>query len=921
MIHRITSYIIVLLSAVCSICQAQEDGKGAAKVTLNFIQQPASEIFGSIARQSGYTVYYNPLETDSLLLTVQCTDLTPESALNQAFEGTPFNFSVFDKYIFILKDRQLYTHLPEDYFTLRTRRQDMLIGQLLNPLEQKATSENKVYIIGDENTQNIPERVRLTGVMTDFKTGEPITGAVIYIENNMSAGTTTDASGFYSMQLPTGRQKLLIQGMGLKETQRQVMLFGDGKLDIELEEQVFSLQEVVVSGQRRNAIQNTATGMELLKVQDIKNIPTLFGETDVIRVVMMLPGVKAVGEASSGFNVRGGSSDQNLILFNNGTIYNPTHLFGFFSVFNPDIIKDMELYKSSIPTRYGGRISSVLDINGREGNKKKITGSANLGLLTSRITIEGPFGEKTSFILGGRSTYSDWMMGLAPEESGYKDGKAGFYDLNMIVDHKFSDRDNLYMSGYYSHDRFQFTADDRYGYTNMNVSAKWRHFFSNRLVGTFTFGHDHYDFKTSMTEIPFSAYSLQFGINQEFVKFDFTAYTGTNHTVDFGIGSILYNLSPGKYLPDSPESLVKPDIVQQEKALESSVYLSDNWDITPAFSINAGIRYSLFGAMGPRTYNIYDQAFLPQENTIMEIKEAKEGSFFKTYQYPELRFSARLMLNSDLSVKAGMNTLSQYIHKLSNTTIMSPTDTWKLSDANIKPQKGMQAAAGIYKNFMNGMIETSVEIYYKTMKDYLDYRSGALLSMNHHIETDVINTEGKAYGVELMLKKTQGKLNGWLSYAYSKTELRQNDPRVENPINKGNWYPASYDKPHDLKLAANYKFTQRYSISLNCEYSTGRPITLPAAKYAYAGSEYIYYFERNQHRIPDFFRMDFSVNIEPSHHLTLLTHSSITFGVYNLTGRKNAYSVYYTANNGIVSGYQRAIFGSQIPYISYNIKF
>jgi outer membrane receptor protein involved in Fe transport len=252
---------------------------------------------------------------------------------------------------------------------------------------------------------------------------------------------------------------------------------------------------------------------------------------------------------------------------------------------------------------------------------------------------------------------------------------------------------------------------------------------------------------------------------------------------------------------------------------------------------------------------------------------------------------------------------------------MSPTDTWKLSDAHIKPQKGMQAAMGIYKNFNNDIIETSVELYYKTMKDYLDYRSGAQLSMNHHIETDVINTEGRAYGVEVMLKKAQGKLNGWVSYSYSRTELRHSDPRVEKPINNGNWYPASYDKPHDLKLAANYKFTQRYSVSLNCEYNTGRPITLPVTKYMYKGGELLYYSERNQYRLPDFFRMDFAVNIEPSHHLTLLTHSSISLGVYNLTGRKNIYSVYFTAENGIVKGYQMAIFGTPIPYLSYNIKF
>ena len=908
--------LTVLLWIIASVCFGQE------KVTLNFVESPAAEIFRSLTQQSGYTVYYNPVETDSLLLTIQCDGLSVETALNMALEGTDFQISVFkDKYIFVLKDKHLNTYLPEDFFTVRTRQRERITGLPVSPLEQKATSENKVYTIGDENAQIIPERVRLSGTMTDFKTGEPIIGAVIQLENNPMNASATDAFGFYSLQLPSGRNRLLIRGVGLKETQRQVMLFGDGKLDIELEEQIYSLQEVVVTANRNIGIQSTTIGVERLQIRDIKNIPTAFGETDVIRVVMMLPGVKSVGEVSSGFNVRGGSTDQNLILFNDGTVYNPTHLFGFFSVFNPDLIKDMELYKSSIPAKFGGRISSVLDINGREGNKKEFNGSVNLGILTSRITLEGPIGEKTSFILGGRTTYSDWILGMLPDDSGYKDGKAGFYDLNLIVDHKFSDRDNLYLSGYYSNDRFQFTANDRYGYSNSNASAKWRHLFSNRFTSSFVFGYDHYDYIMSLRENPFAAYSLQFGIDQEFGKLDFTYYANDQHKIDFGLGSLYYHLNPGEYLPDAPESLVKPDLMQKEQALESSVYLSDRWDITPALSIDAGIRYSMFNALGPKTYSIYDPDFLPQQTTELGTIDVKSGGIVKTWHNPEFRFSTRYIVNPDLSLKAGVNTLSQYIHKLSNTTIMSPTDTWKLSDVHIKPQKGMQAAAGVYKNFKNNIIETSVEIYYKTMKDYLDYRSGALLSMNHHIETDVIITEGRAYGIELMLKKTQGKLNGWVSYSYARTELRQHDPRVEKPVNNGEWYPASYDKPHDLKLAGNYKFTQRYSVSLNCEYSTGRPVTLPASKYGYAGGEFLFYSERNQYRIPDFFRMDFSVNIEPSHHLTLLTHSSISFGVYNLTGRKNAYSVYYTAKNGVVTGYQLAIFGAPIPYISYNIKF
>ena len=914
---RIISHIMLFLGATVFIAFAQE------KVTLDLRLQPANEVFRLIEQQSGYTIFCIPSETDSLLLTVQCMDKTPEDALLQALEGTPFQVSVFEsQYIFILKDRKLNTLIPEDYFRQRSgqKEREVLAGQPVNSSDQKATSENRIYIIGNEKDSIASERIVLNGMITDFKTGEPIVGVVIYTENMVNSAIT-DASGYYSLQLPSGRHRLMLKGVGLKETYRQVMIYRSGKLDIELEEQVYALHEVVVTAEKMTNIRSTTIGVEKMQIKEIKNIPTVFGEIDVIRVVLMLPGVKAVGEASSGINVRGGSTDQNLILFNNGTIYNPTHLFGFFSTFNPDLIKDIELYKSSIPTKYGGRISSVLDISGREGNKEKFSGSASLGLLTSRITLEGPVGKKTSFIAGGRTTYSDWLLKMLPDDSGYSNGTAGFYDLNMIVDHKFSEKDNLFFSGYYSNDRFQFTANERYGYTNMNASAKWRHLFNNQLTSTFIGGYDHYDYKNSMNENPFEANTLRFGINQYFAKLDFTSYLNDKHTLDFGMGTIFYKLNPGDLLPASPESFIKEDHIQQEQALESAVYLGNRWDITAALSINAGIRFSMFNVIGPRTYNMYDPDFLPQTTTVVETKEAKSGSFFKTYGYPEMRFSARYIFNDDLSVKAGVNTLSQHIHKLSNTTIMSPTDTWKLSDANIKPQKGMQFAAGLYKNLMTGNIETSIEFYYKTIKDYLDYRSGARLIMNHHIETDVISTRGRAYGIELMLKKTQGKLNGWLSYAYSKTQLRQDDQREANLINNGNWYPADYDKPHEFKLAGNYKFTQRYSISLNCDYSTGRPITLPSYKYDYAGGEYVYFSKRNQYRIPNFFRMDFAVNIEPSHHLTLLTHSSFSFGVYNLTGRKNAYSVYYTTDKGVLKGYKLAIFGAPVPYLSYNIKF
>lgn len=913
------NYILYILLLISCYTWGQET------TTIKDTQISLNELLRQVNNRSQLQFFY--LSKDVAKFMVNTPDWNEPALLivQKALENTPLKISEYNNNYFITNDINLITQLPTGYFN-REKELDYIDLELkkelafsLNRQDTKATSEYKLYEIGDLSN-NTTKEANLSGTITNLKTGEPIAGITIYIDKFMT-GTATDASGFYSLTLPKGRHELIIRGVGMKESKRQVMIHSDGKFDIELEEQVLALREVIVSSKKKQSIKSTMIGKEYLEIKDIKNIPMAFGETDILRAVMSLPGVKTTGEASSGLNVRGGATDQNLILFDEGTIYNPMHLFGFFSAFNSDIVKDIELYKSSIPARYGGRISSVLDISTRDGNPNKVTGAASIGLLTSRLTLDGPlFSNKTSFIIGGRTTYSDWILKKLPQKSGYRDGNANFYDLNAKVSHRFSNQDNLSITGYFSQDKFKFDHAERYSYQNANTSIKWRHIFSPKLTGALTAGYDHYNHRTINSENPNTAYSLAFGIDQYWEKLDFSWYLNDEHTLDFGAKTLFYNLNPGKYLPHHTESLVADDRMQKEKAHETSFYMGDRWEISPKLSIDLGFRYSLFQALGSRNYIKYDNAYLPSEGTATDSISTGKGPF-KTYQGPEIRASIRYEFPNHLSIKAGFNTMRQYIHKLSNSTLMAPTDTWKLTDANIKPQTGSQVAVGLYKNFTNNTIETSIEGYYKTMNDYLDYKSGATLIMNHHIETDVLPTEGRAYGIEFMVKKTQGKLNGWLSYTYSRTELRQRDSRISDPVNKGGWYAADYDKPHDIKFVGNYKFTHRYSLSLNIDYSTGRPITLPVSKYHLAGGEYVYYSNRNQYRIPDFFRTDISFNIEPSHHLTLLTHSMISFGVYNLTGRKNAYSIYYESEDGIVKGHKLSIFGIPIPFVSYNIKF
>ena len=841
--------------------------------------------------------------------------------LQQALSGTSYKVTVYGNKIFILPDVFLSTSLPSILKGEPSRRIDEQLPTYIPVVN--SSSENKVYEIGNKHKASTENLVTLTGKITDFKTGQNLEGINI-VHRDPWIATTTNRRGEYSIKLPVGYNVIEISGVNIKGTRRQFMTYSDGIANIELEEENHILDEVIITSGRVHNVKSVQLGMEKIQPSMLKNIPTAMGEVDVLKMIQTLPGIKTVGEASSGYNVRGSAADQNLLLLNNGTIYNPNHLFGFFTAFDSDMIKDAELYKSSIPSQYGGRIASVLNITGKEASKEKFTGSAGIGLVTSKLNLEIPIiKEKTSLLLNGRTTYSDWIMKTLPEKSGYRDGKAGFYDMGGVFSHTVNERNKLNIYGYYSHDRFAFNDNQKYAYNNMNFSANWRSVFNEKLTGNFSFGYDHYDYQNDETVEEPSAARLSFAINQWFGKADFVYDTNHGHVLNFGLISQFYNIDPGTYEPLGANSLVKRNVLQQDRALESAVYVGDQWDITSKLSVNAGIRYSIFNALGPRTYYTYQEGMLPSSSSVVDSISVGSGKVIRTYHGPEFRLSGRYAFTDDFSVKAGFNTMRQYIHKVSNTTIMSPTDTWKLSDANIKPQRGWQLAAGAYYNTPGQVLELSVEGYYKKLADYLDYRSSAQLLMNHHLEMDVINTEGYAYGVEFQVKKPEGKLNGWMSYTYSRTFLRQNDPRISRPINNGDWYPTEYDKPHDFKMVGNYKFTRRYSVSMNMDYSTGRPTTIPAGQYYDQGLRkmQIYYTDRNSYRIPDYFRIDLAFNIEPSHHLTLLTHSSISFGVYNLTGRKNVYSIYYVSEKGKVQGYKMSIFGAPIPFVTYNIKF
>ena len=853
----------------------------------------ADSLLNFLRREITPRIYYLSSEMDHSSFTISAPR---EQFLERAMaelRSKDYIVSEYDGAWFVTRSKGLVQDLPAGYFDRGGSTRDN--GELLRLIEDQntmATFQNKVYEIG-EKVEGRTGKAIVSGYVHDVSSGEPLTGVAVYDERS-SAYSLTDAYGFYRISLPIGEGVLNFSGYSMDDLHLNVIVYGEGGLDVVMKEKVTSLKGAVVSAESRAAHRDARMGIERIRANEIAKVPAAFGEADVLKVVLTLPGVKTAGEAATGFNVRGGSVDQNLILFNDGTIYNPSHFFGIMSAFNTDVVSEVELYKSSIPAEFGGRISSVLDIHGREGNSRKVQGSVGLGLLTSRFNLEGPVGNKTSFIVGGRTTYSNWILNLLPSSSNYSGGKASFSDANIGISHRFNSKNSLHANGYWSRDGFSFSGDTTFRYSNISASLKWHSDFSDRHSMELAGGMDRYGNSHDNTFNAWEAYTLDTEVNQMFAKLRFKSLAGSSHSLLYGINFLFYDLNPGTLTPLGEVSRIVQRSLDRQRGVEPALFAGDTWTVNEKLSLDAGIRLTGFKAL--------DRS--------------------KLYGGPEFRVSGKYSFRPNLSVKAGFNSMRQYIHLLSNSSSISPMDAWTLSSDRIRPQTGWQAAGGLYWTVSDGQVDLSLESYYKQMLHYLDYKSGATLIMNANLPDDLVETRGKAYGIEFMAKKSIGKLNGWMSYTYSRTFLQEMEDRGVQTINGGAWYPAPHDKPHDFKLVGNYKFTHRYSLSMNVDYSTGRPVTVPVGKYVYAGGMRFAYSDRNAYRIPDYFRMDLALNIEPGHYLRQLTHMSVTLGVYNVTGRRNAYSVYYTSSRNMgVSGHMISVFAVPVPYINLNLKF
>jgi hypothetical protein len=706
----------------------------------------------------------------------------------------------------------------------------------------------------------------------------------------------------------------------MKERIYDLNIFNSGEINVEMKTVLVPLKGAVITAEKDITLQRPEVGVEKINISSFRLMPASLGETDIIKSFLFLPGVNTVGEGAAGFNVRGGSADQNLILLYGAPLYNSSHLFGFFSAINSDIINDVTLYKGGIPGRYGGRLSSVMDITPREGNRKEFAGNAGISPVTAHFVVEGPVIKDTMFyIISGRATYSDWILNLI-DDPYLNNSQAAFYDLNARMAWDVNKKNKIDLSAYYSFDAFRFNSDTTYKYQNNIFSLRWRHYFSSHFFSAFSVNNSLYRYDISSKRVPQESYNLTHRINSTGFKADFNWFAG-KHDINFGTDLIRYDVLPGDYMPADDSSIVVPSSIQNQKALETAFYLEDQYALTRFLTLNAGLRFSSYYAVGPQTVYEYDPDFTKSISSVTDTMNFSNNDIYKRYSGPELRLSANFRLNRNSSFKLNYNRTIQYIHLLSNTAAISPTDTWKLSDYHIQPQKCDQYAAGYYYLFNNNKIELSAEVYYKNIDNMVDFKGGTNLFMNKDIERDLINVRGKAYGLELMIKKPEGKIRWNVSYTYSRVLLQSKGTFSEEMINGGSWFPANFDRPHDLIISFFYIHSRRVSMTASYNFTSGRPVTYPVSSYSIGSIVLTNYSDRNKYRVPYYSRLDLSVVIAGNLKVKKIAHPRWIFSIYNMTGRDNVYSAYFKYEKKKVNGYYLSVFDRPIPSLSFNFDF
>lgn len=830
-----------------------------------------SQLLKQISASGNFTFVYDTTSiSPGQKVTLKTGTATVKGILDDAFTGTPIVYSEFKNKI-----------------TLRKR----------NPNPQKHT---------------------ISGTIKDANTGENLIGVSVGI-NGTSYGSTSNQYGYYSMTIPEGDYLLTCSSVGYQSNVNEINLFDNVKLDIKLSDDPYQLQEVVITDeQTTREIAEISMGTTTLSSKAIKAMPAFLGETDVIKSITLLPGVATVGEGTTGFNVRGGGVDQNLVILDEAPVYNTSHLFGFFSVFNPDVVKDITLYKSGVPAKYGGRLSSVLDVTQKDGNNQKLAASGGIGFLGARLAVEGPLvKDKASFIIAGRKSYiGEFLKGV----DDLKNSTVGFYDLNAKVNFKINDRNKIFLSAYSGKDNLTLGDDDLYlSYRNLTTTLRWNHLINDKLFSNVSAIYSNYKYVQGSTEKNFEFEGTN-GIVTYNLKTDFTYYLNSRHTVNYGLSFLLYQFKGLKIHPSSEVSPIAQFNVSDEHALEPAVYIQDDYSLSEKIKLSAGLRYSSFYNIGPGSVYAYQDNLPRSVSTITDTITYKNGALIKQYGGLEPRLGVKLLISKNSFLQVTYDRSRQNIHLISNTTSATPLDVWKGSGKYVKPEIANQYSIGYFRNLRDNTVEASVQVYYKDIQNVVDYKDGADLVLNKAIDADLLTGIGKAYGIEFSLNKTIGRFNGWLSYTYSRTLRQVNGKFPSEKINNGKYYPATYDMPNRVTFSASYKVSLRFSVSCNFTYNTGRPTTYPDGRYYYGAIVVPQYTSRNQDRISDYHRLDLAFTLDGKPHKKW--RSQWVFSIYNVYSRKNAYSIYLQSikHTPDTESIRLSILGSALPSITYNFK-
>ena len=770
------------------------------------------------------------------------------------------------------------------------------------------------------------QKVTLSGQITAANSNESLIGVTIYIES-LEKGAVTNEYGYYSMTIPAGEYEVLYAYIGFNSKKETLNLTSDLSKNILLSENTESLNEVIVeaTSSKQINIKSPEMSVNKLSISTIKDMPVVLGEVDVIKSLLQLPGVTSAGEGASGFNVRGGATDQNLILLDEVTLFSSSHLFGLFSIFNPDAVKDLKLYKGGIPSRYGGRVSSVLDIYQKDGNYNEYHATGGIGLLSSRLLLEGPIAKgKTSFLAGGRSSYAHLFLPLFDI-----DNKAYFYDLNLKINHIINDKNKLYLSSYFGQDVFELADTFFNAYGNRFVNVRWNHIFNNKLFSNASAIFSNYYYQLNLDFIGFEWNS---GIDNYNIKYDLVNYASENTTLRFGTNQMYYVFNPGKIEPLVENENFTTEQLTKKYAIEGAYYADAEIEISKKLNINAGVRLSTFFRMGQDNISVYENNEAVAYNSDTGIYSEKEeisnyslsrGKVLSDFFNFEPRFSAAYQLNETSSLKTNFQRTAQYIHLISNTSSPTPLDIWVPSGPNIDPQLSNQWSIGYFKEFKDAVYSFSFETYYKTIDNRINYIDGADIIANTNIERVLLNGEGRSYGAEFLLQKNKGRLRGWLAYTLSKSQERVLGRTPEEPgLNNGNWFNSNQDKTHDISANASYQLNKKWKVNAAFNYQTGIPASYPVSKYNIFDQTVFNYTGRNGSRLPAYHRFDIAANYTPNPDSTKKLKGEWVFGIYNLYDRKNATSISFSQNSNTMQSeaVKTSLFGI-VPSVAYNFKF